>query len=308
MVLLLLRSGDIESNPGPTTRSEVLLDVDSLPDDPSDQMKVMFQLLKEVHSRMLQTSKGQAEITADIKTIKNSQKNIESKLAGMHKRLDELEERATKFDSISQELSCLKKSMDQQRNRNDSLQSRLDEAEDRSRRDNLIFRGISDAKESWADTESKLLEALTEVVDSCSGTLIQRAHRLGIFSHKCRPVIAKFTESKMKEKILSLRNEFKSKGITISEDFSPATRLARQKLFEFGSTHAGPRSFKLRYNKLCFNNRCFMYNAITGTVDEVVTRGEHGVQGTVTGDTANGIVTRGEASGLHTESASQVVS
>nr|XP_054925398.1 uncharacterized protein LOC126528908 [Dermacentor andersoni] len=297
MVLLLLRSGDIESNPGPTTH------------DPSDQMKVMFQLLKEVHSRMLQTSKGQAEITADIKTIKNSQKNIESKLAGMHKRLDELEERAMKFDSISQELSCLKKSMDQQRNRNDSLQSRLDEAEDRSRRDNLIFRGISDAKESWADTESKLLEALTEVVDSYSGTLIQRAHRLGIFSHdKCRPVIAKFTESKMKEKILSLRNEFKSKGITISEDFSPATRLARQKLFEFGSTHAGPRSFKLRYNKLCFNKRCFMYNAITGTVDEVVTRGEHGVQGTVTGDTANGIVTRGEASGLHTESASQVVS
>ncbi|XP_070395578.1 uncharacterized protein [Dermacentor albipictus] len=64
---LLIRAGDVELNPGPTTRSESLLDMESLPDDPKQQMPIIFQFLKEIHARSLQSSKTHAELAADIK-------------------------------------------------------------------------------------------------------------------------------------------------------------------------------------------------------------------------------------------------
>ncbi|XP_075740643.1 uncharacterized protein LOC119162968 isoform X1 [Rhipicephalus microplus] len=75
MIFSLLRSGDVETNPGPNTRSENLLDIDSLPENPAEHMKGMFKLLKDIHSRSLQSSKVQTELAADVKAIKNGQKN-----------------------------------------------------------------------------------------------------------------------------------------------------------------------------------------------------------------------------------------
>lgn len=53
--MLLLLLGDVEQNPGPPKRSPAAWDIDSLPDDTADQMKIMLQLLKDVHSRTLQS-------------------------------------------------------------------------------------------------------------------------------------------------------------------------------------------------------------------------------------------------------------
>lgn len=62
MASLLLCSGDIEENPGPTTRSEALLEVESLPHNPAKLMKIVFQLLKDIHLRSSQSSKCQTEL------------------------------------------------------------------------------------------------------------------------------------------------------------------------------------------------------------------------------------------------------
>lgn len=53
VALLLLCCGAVESNPGPTTRSEALLDIESLPDNPTEQMGVLFRLQGDVRARSL---------------------------------------------------------------------------------------------------------------------------------------------------------------------------------------------------------------------------------------------------------------
>lgn len=146
MLFLLLQSGDVETNPGPNTRSENVLDIDSLPENPAEQMKAMFKLLKDIHSRSLQSSKVQTELAADVKAIKNGQKNIETKITGIQKRLDELEEKSKDFDQLGKDLSEVHASLSGLTHQSNNYQTRFDEIEDRSRRDNLIFHGIADAK------------------------------------------------------------------------------------------------------------------------------------------------------------------
>lgn len=148
VILLLLRSGDVETNPGPNTRSESLLDIESLPSDPSEQMNVLFKLLKDLHTRSLQNSKTQAELAADVKSIKNGQKNIETKITGLQNRLDLLEEKFKTVDQVTKAISEVNDKVNSTTCRLEALDLHLVDIEDRSRRDNLIFRGIPDTKES----------------------------------------------------------------------------------------------------------------------------------------------------------------
>lgn len=92
-------------------------------------------------------------------------------------------------------------------------------------------------------------------------------HRLGGFIvNKCRPVIVKFTSFKTKESVFSSQQKLKSVGLSVSGDFSFATRHARRKLVEFGKSQGSP--FKLRYNKLHVGGKCYSYDSSNDTVRE----------------------------------------
>lgn len=80
MHFLLLCTGDIETNPGPNTGNQALLDVESLPDGHSKQMCIIFSLLKDLQVRSIHSSKCHAELAADVNTIKTSQINIDTKV------------------------------------------------------------------------------------------------------------------------------------------------------------------------------------------------------------------------------------
>lgn len=83
MLFLLLRAGDIGSNPGPNTRSSSSLVPESLPADPSDQMQAVFHILKDVQVRSVESSKIQADLATDLKEIKTSKKKIEDKIGSI---------------------------------------------------------------------------------------------------------------------------------------------------------------------------------------------------------------------------------
>lgn len=171
-----------------------------------------------------------------------------------------MEEKSIKLDTMTEELASVQKAVEELTDENNHVQSRLTELEDRSRRDNLIFHGVPDSRETWQETEAKLTNSISAILDSFSSESFQRVHRLGNPSPtKCRPIVAKFTDFKTKEKVLSLRNQLKDKNISVSEDFSVATRQARKKLIDFGKAQAGSSPLKLRYNKLLLNNKCYMY-------------------------------------------------
>lgn len=153
---------------------------------------------------------------------------------------------------------------------NYELASRLDELEDRSRRNNLIFYGMPDTKETWEETETKIVTELTSVLDGFSPNEIERAHRLGSFSNgKVRPIIVKFSNFKTKDKFLGLRKELKEKDLTVGEDFSPSTRLIHKKLIEFGKKQPGSPKFQLRYKKMKLNNKWYTYDLISNSIREM---------------------------------------
>lgn len=58
--------------------------------------------------------------------------------------------------------------------------SRLDDIKDRARRDNLIFHGVPDSRESWAETEKKIVSLMMQHIDpNLTDDIIECAHRLG---------------------------------------------------------------------------------------------------------------------------------
>lgn len=74
MAILLLCAGDVESNLGPHTRTLALSERADLPDNTADQMKIMFQKLRDVHARSLQSSKCHTELVSDAKAFKTDRK------------------------------------------------------------------------------------------------------------------------------------------------------------------------------------------------------------------------------------------
>lgn len=108
---------------------------------------------------------------------------------------------------------------------------------------------------------------LTNALDALPENSIERAHRLGqLAPNKCRPIIVKFSGYK---KILSARVKLREINVTVSEDFSPATRNARRKLIEFAKNQPESPTFQLRHNKLVINKKQYVYDLATESVVEL---------------------------------------
>lgn len=265
MLLLLIRSGDVELNPGPyNTRSGAPLEAESLPDEPSEQMTAILTILKDLQARSVQSASSQADLAADLKAIKAGQKNIEDNFREVQQRLDALEVKTKAQDLVNTATQESVKTLTAQV---DSLQLRINELEDRSRRNNLLFYGIPDERENWEECEAKVLKALTGVLDPLPSGAIERAHRLGTFSNnKCRPIIVKFASFKTKDKILGSRKKLKEKDVSVSEDFCFATRQVRKKLATYAKNQPGEPAFQLRYKTLVINKEQFTYSPATDNV------------------------------------------
>lgn len=114
----------------------------------------------------------------------------------------------------------------------------------------LFFGFEDDEKEDWAASEQKIIAFCSEKLKiSASSTKFERVHRLGKFTaEKNRPIIAKFTSFKDKNNVLGAAHKLKGTDISIGEDFSFSTRLARRKLISFARELDKP--FKLTIDKL----------------------------------------------------------
>lgn len=229
------------------------------------QFTQMFHLLNELNSRSQRFETSQAELKTSIEEIKQSQKTIDAKITSIGERLTSVENKSLTLEC---EIDALRRENSDQKKVNAALHTRLNEMEDQSRRNNLLFYGIpDDASETWSQAEEKIKNALSSCFDKGSAGPtanalsldIERAHRLGkFFANQCRPVIVKFSSFKTKDQVMQLRARLKLNRISVSEDFCRATRLARKNLIEFGKTQNS--TFKLSYNKLFVNDKCYIYD------------------------------------------------
>uniref|UniRef100_A0A147BL84 Putative tick transposon n=1 Tax=Ixodes ricinus TaxID=34613 RepID=A0A147BL84_IXORI len=230
---MLLRSGDVESNPGPDT--QVLLK----------------QLLD-----------GQAQIAADVTLIKNSQATLQSQIVGIESRCVAIESELSRLSGLDKRVQSLEDKIARLDHRLAELADKNDDLENRSRRNNLIIYGLQEADN---ESSASLLQAVTDLLFSklsisCDG--IERCHRLGSrIDGKIRPVIFKVIDHR--EKILILKNAPRLKGtrMFINEDFSLRVRNIRSQLWR-GTADFRQNGAKvvLRYDYALVNNTRYTWD------------------------------------------------
>lgn len=246
---LLLLSGDIEENPGPTTRS-------ASSEIPGDILAALDEIRLNQDNLMKEMKAMQTTLSQNVKTFDD-----------INQRLAKIEKECTAVGTLQADFEVIRSVTVKNSEQISQLTCSLDDSNDHARRNNLIFYGHTDSdRETWAQSEEL-------IINLCKNTLkvtlnprdIDRAHRLGSFhSNKNRPIIVKFTHFKDKDRILSNANKLKNTTYSISQDYSPNTRLIHKQLIAFGKAQSRP--YKLAYRKLTIDKVTYILDPTTQTV------------------------------------------
>lgn len=132
-----------------------------------------------------------------------------------------------------------------------------------------MFFGIPDCPtETWVESEGLVQDVLSRHLKlQIPDSEVSRAHRLGSYTDKkTRPIIIKFSSSKVRDAVWAQKHKLKGTGVSASEDFCRATRNSRRKLTEFAKVAGQP--YSLRMNKLIMNKKRYVYCAVTDSVRE----------------------------------------
>lgn len=143
------------------------------------------------------------------------------------------------------------------------LESRCEDAEKRLRRSNFIFYGFHDSEnETGVGAKKLILYRCSEHQGvNLDAIVVERAQRLGRYGNKLRPIIVKFTSTKLKDFVLSAAFNLKGARFLMSEDFSPAVRESRRTLLPFAKSQ--DTIFKLSFNRHFIGDRSYTFDAAT---------------------------------------------
>ncbi|XP_077485847.1 uncharacterized protein LOC144096897 [Amblyomma americanum] len=244
--ILLLLSGDIETNPGPASAEAVLAELKKL-------------------------SSGQATIISDVQDIKNKLTTTEKTITDLIQRIADLESHYQNLATLKTDVECMQCNTEKSTQQVRDLEARFDDAENRSRRCNLIFYGLSDStpSESFADSEEVIIRHCSDQLDvSLDSKDIERAHRLGCHNtERQRPIIVKFASFKTKQMILSNGPNLKDTDFSIGEDFSRRVQNIRKQLVAFAKSKT--TKFSLRYKTLHIGPKRNFFDESEQTVKEI---------------------------------------
>ncbi|XP_037501748.2 uncharacterized protein LOC119375606 [Rhipicephalus sanguineus] len=222
---LLLLSGDVESNPGPTDG------------DWSKQLKA---------------------IADDIKEIKKEKSVTNQKLTAIDKKLE-------KISGLEKQVSDCVKRIAELENNIKGMNRKIEELENRSRRSNLIVYGVEEQQnESFQKLHDFVSKEIFEDTLDIKTAGIERIHRLGRTREgepKNRPIILKLLDYRDKVKILQSCSKLKGSGFSISEDYSFGVRETRRKLWNVTKENRdrGER-VRLIFDKVQINGRLFTWD------------------------------------------------
>lgn len=244
--MLLMLSGDVESNPGPMSKTE------------AETFDAALTAIRNLES-------GLAAVLANLKTVTDNQEITRKEIKALTAQVAALGTNASSPSSAATVTNS--NTLQSIATQLQTITTRCDDAENRMRRSNLLFFGIEDdGKEDWAASEQKIIAFCSEKLKiPTSSEQFERVHRLGKYTeNKSRPIIAKFSSFKDKDNILSSARKLKGTNFSIGEDFSFSTRLARRKLIAFARELNKP--FKLVVDKLHIDKKTYLYDTTTETV------------------------------------------
>lgn len=247
--LMLLCSGDVELNPGPTKVEDVMSTLKEFIATAEQYNNTTTSTLNEIRQDIL-------DIKGRVCAIENSMKSVPQMKDAVNTVSGSVEEVKVSLTRSSEELVDV-----------------VDDLNNRMRRNNLLVKGIAEQeKEDYAVTEQIVRDFFSSKLNLQVGN-IERAHRVGHQRPNFhRPIIVKFLDFKSKMEALDKGPKLKdiSPKVWLEEDFSPKVQFARKKLREFAKIHCKKNErYSVRYNKLHLNGMTYQFNSASGLVVQI---------------------------------------
>ena len=197
-------------------------------------------------------------ITEDLNQLKKSVEFATDQL----KTVTLLGERVTELQKNNAELTNHLKDSQAQCH---VLQERVIALESYSRRNNLKFSQIRGSistlqRQNSEDCESMMIRLFQKVGISVGPSEIENAHWIGHHKLVSRPIIIRFLNHKIRQKVFNERNKFKELGVLVTEDY-PTEILSRRKIFQpvIQAAYRSNGKFKVHLNmdKLILDGKSF---------------------------------------------------
>jgi chromosome segregation ATPase len=239
---LLLRGGNIETNPGPVEGKEGPRTVQTrlsasggkaassssgADRRASNNSKAATE--PTLGDLMVKLSAMDSSMNANFEQVRDDLHQMRAEVVNLQKEVQECKERVSE---VEHENEGLKQRNDMLQNQVNRLENQVDDLEGRSRRNNILVHGLDKVEgETQESIELRLKELFTDQMDMTQDIEFDRVHRLG--SKKNSPIIARCTFYKDKVAIMKAKKKLKGSDIFVGDDFSKGVREKRKKLSRF---------------------------------------------------------------------------
>jgi len=293
----LAQCGDVESNPGPKRepkpdKAKIMADKvdshDAKLEELENLVKGQASLIDELKSKQVELTSAleskqvqlesalndsKVQAAKELSDVKTSQeealKEVKNDIGGIKQRLGGLDALGSQSSDTSGKVQELQDALD-------DITEKLWEL-DKSWKNNLVFYGIkmdSGTDEHPSITEQKIRDVIFKHLRISRDVSILRTKRSsnGPEVRGCKPVTVYFEKWQDKDEILRKSSMLRGANIYISEDFSKRVRDQRLELQKFMKLMRQRRpnsNFSLQYDKLIIDHEIYMFNDMTGRVEEV---------------------------------------
>ena len=279
---LLIRSGDVELNPGPrhnegrqsrlqssgTRRRSA--DNSSTPAPDTAETLEQEPSLKDV---MALLTGMRTDFDRRFDTINEHFDTLNNSVSGLREEMTQL---AQEVEEVRTENEHLKADNHELKNRLGEAEAKLDDLEGRSKRNNLIFTGLKKQTdsdfESWDDCEKLVTDLIHNKLKISDDMEFDRVHRLRRDENS--PIIARFASFKDKQKVLKAKRKLSEtengNTIFIGEDFSKRVRETRKKLVPFLKEAKKDKDKRatMVYDHLVINGKKFYYDEASNALKD----------------------------------------
>jgi DNA repair exonuclease SbcCD ATPase subunit len=265
---LLLRAGNIETNPGPDSKDigrtvQTRLTAAGGRSGSGDRRNSANAAgseptLNDVMSKLIAMDASMNAMNSTMNTkldqVRDDVQEIRSEFSHLQQEVQTWKE---KVESLEKENENLRESNQVLLDRVSRVEKHADDLEGRSRRSNVLFYGLDRLEnETQEELEGSVRDLITDQLELAENIEFDRVHRVS--GKRNAPVIAKCTFYKDKVKLMKAKQKLKGTDIFIGEDFSRGVRECRKKLAKFSKEMKdNGQSVKMVFDHLVVDGKKF---------------------------------------------------
>ena len=177
------------------------------------------------------------DLKEDMKSIRKETTDVQVSLQFSQAKMEANEK---KIQLVENSIAMHSENLHDINHHADQVESQLEYLENQSRRSNVRITGVTenkDSEKSWDDTEKVVKKIIKEKLNITEDIEIERCHRVNRRNNSYRkpnqvdqprPIVAKFSKWKDKERVLSTARQLRPEGVRFLADLSRRTLDKRE--------------------------------------------------------------------------------